>query len=57
MAIHVSTKENTIKKIFGDRFTITLDFYFFQHPVYPYEFKEDFIVWLKSTHYENVNDR
>ena len=35
-ALTVTTQGNAIKKIFGKRFAIPLDFDFFKHPVYPY---------------------
>ena len=37
-------KENAIKKSFGNRFAMFLDFDFFKHPVYLYGLKEDLIV-------------
>lgn len=40
-------KENAIKKSFGNRFAIFLDFDFFKHPVYLYGLKEDLIVRLE----------
>ena len=45
-ALKLTTQENTIKKTFDKRFSISLDFDFFQHPVYSYRFKEDLIVRL-----------
>ena len=35
-ALTVTTQGNAIKKTFGKRFAIPLDFDFFKHPVYPY---------------------
>ena len=52
-AIIVSTKENAIKKTFVERFTITLYFDFFKHPVYSYGLKEDFIVRIELNFSEN----
>ena len=46
-AIIVSTKENAVKKTFVERFTITLYFDFFKHPVYSYGLKEDLIVSIE----------
>ena len=46
-ALTVTTKENAIKKTFGKRFAIPLDFDFFKHPVYPYGLKENLIVRLE----------
>ena len=46
-ALAVTAKENAIKKTFGKRFAILLDFGFFKHPVYPYGLKEDLIVKLE----------
>ena len=48
------TKENAIKKTFGKRFAIPLDFDFFKHPVYPYGLKEDLIVKLELISSEKV---
>ena len=48
------TKENAIKKTFGKRFAIPLDFDFFKHPVYPYGLKEDLIVKLELIFSEKV---
>ena len=51
----MTTKENTIKKSFGNkRFAIPLDFDFFKHPVYPYGLKEDFFVRLELNSSEKV---
>ena len=36
-ALTVTTQENAIKKTFGKRFAIPLDFDFFKHPVYLYD--------------------
>ena len=41
-ALTVTTQEIAIKKTFGKRFTIPLDFDFFQQPVYPYGLKRRF---------------
>ena len=46
-ALTVTTKENAIKKIFGKRFAIPLDFDFFKHPVCPNGLKENLIVRLE----------
>ena len=41
--------------MFGKRFSIPLDFYFFNHPVYPYGFiKEDLFVRLEVNSSEKV---
>ena len=48
------TKENAIRKTFGKRFAIPLDFDFFKHPVYPYGLKEDLIVKLELISSEKV---
>ena len=53
-AITVTTKENTIKKTFGKRFVIPLDFKFFKHLVYPYGLKEDLIARLELNSSEKV---
>ena len=47
-AITLTTQENAIKKTFGKRFSILLDFDFFKHPVYPYGLKERLIVRFES---------
>ena len=36
IAIIVETTENAVKKNFGKRFEIPLDFEFLKHPIYPY---------------------
>ena len=54
MTLTVTTKENAIKKNFGKRFVIPLDFDFFKHPVFPYELKEDLIVRLELNSSEKV---
>ena len=54
MALIVTTKENAIKKTFGERFAIPLDFDFFGHRVYPYGLKEDLIVRLEFNSSEKV---
>ena len=46
-ALTVTTQKNVIKKTFGNRFAIPLDFDFFKHPVYPYGLREDLIVRLE----------
>ena len=46
-ALIETKQENSIKKMFDKRFGIPLDFDFFKHPVYPYEFLKDLIVRLK----------
>ena len=43
-----------IQKTFDKRFAIPLDFYFFKHPVYPYDLKEDLIVRLELSSSEKV---
>ena len=53
-AITATTKENTIKKTFGKRFVIPLDFKFFKHLVYPYGLKEDLIARLELNSSEKV---
>ena len=45
-AFTLTTQENAIKKTFDKRFAIPLEFDFFKHPVYLYDFKEDLIVRL-----------
>ena len=50
----MTTQENAIKKTFGKRFAIPLDFDFFKHPVYPYGLKEDLIVRLELNSPEKV---
>ena len=46
-ALTFTTQENAIKKMFGKRFAIPLDFDFFKHHVYPYDLKKDLIVRLE----------
>ena len=46
-ALILTTQENAIKKTFGKRFEIPLDFDFFKYPVYPYGLKEKLIVRLE----------
>ena len=46
-AITITTQKNAVKKTFGKRFAIPLDFDFFKHPVYPYGLEEDLIVRLE----------
>ena len=41
-ALTVTTQEIAIKKTFGKRFPIPLDFDFFKQPVYPYGLKGRF---------------
>ena len=43
----VTTEENAIKKTFGKRFAIPLDFDIFKHPVNTYGLEEDLIVRLE----------
>ena len=43
MKITVTTQINTLKKTFGKRFVILLDFAIFEYHVYPYELTEDLI--------------
>ena len=35
-AVTVTTKENAVKKTFGERFALPLDFDFFKYPLYHY---------------------
>ena len=53
-AITVATQENAIKKMFGKKFAVTLDFDFFKHPVYPHGLKEDLMVRLELNSSEKV---
>ena len=53
-AITLTTQENAIKKTFGKRFSIPLDFDFFKHPVHPYSLKERMIVRFESNSPEKV---
>ena len=53
-ALTVTTQENAIKKTFGKRFAIPLDFDFFKHPVYPHGLKEDLIFRLELNSSEKV---
>ena len=46
-ALTLTTQENAIKKTFGKRFAIPLDFDFFKHPVYSYGLKKGLIVGLE----------
>ena len=54
ITLTVTTKENAIKKTFGKRFAIPLDFDFFNHPVYRYVFREDLIIRLELSFSEKV---
>ena len=45
-AITVTTQENAIKKFFDKKLSTSSAFDFFEHPVCPYELKEDLIVRL-----------
>ena len=40
-AIAITTQENAIKKTFGKRLALPLDFDFFKHPIYLHGLKED----------------
>ena len=40
-AITITTEGNAIKKTFGKRLALPLDFDFFKHPIYPHGLKED----------------
>ena len=53
-ALTMTTQENAIKKAFDKRFSITLDFDFFKHPVYPCSLKEDLTVRLELDSLEKV---
>ena len=53
-ALAVTTQENAIKKMFGKRFAIPLDFDFFKHQVYLYGLKEDLIFGLELNSSEKV---
>ena len=46
-ALTLTTQENVIKKTYGKRFAIPLDFDFFKHPIYPYGLKEDLTITIK----------
>ena len=54
MAKTVTIQKSAIKKCLSKRFAISLDFYFFKHPVYPYGLKENLIVRLKLNSPEKV---
>ena len=45
-ALTLITQENAIKKTFDKKFTISLDFEFFKHPVYPYGLKNNCLLGL-----------
>ena len=47
MTITFITKENEIRKTFGRKFVIPLDFDCFKHTVYLYGHKADLNVWLE----------
>ena len=54
-ALTITTQENAIKKTFGKRFSIPLDFDFFKQPVYPYGLnKEGLFVRLELNSTEKV---
>ena len=53
-AVTMTTQENAIKKTFGKKFSIPLDFDFFNHPVCQYGLKEDLIVRLQLNSSEKV---
>ena len=50
----MTTQENAIKKTFGKRFAIPLDFDFFKHPVYPHRLKEYLIIRFDLNSSEKV---
>ena len=50
----MTTQENAIKKTFGKRFSVPLDFDFFNHLVYPYGLKERLIVRFELNSSEKV---
>ena len=43
-ALTLTTQENAIKKTFDERFSIPLDFDFFNHPAYPYGFEKQRVI-------------
>ena len=43
----MTTQEIPAKKTFDKRFSVPLDFRFFNHPVYPYRLKERFFISLE----------
>ena len=47
-------KKDGIVKTFDKRFTIPLNFYVFNHPVYPHELKNDLIVRLELNSSEKM---
>ena len=47
-------KKKAIKKNFGKKFTIPLDFDFFKHSVYLYRLKENLIVQLELNSFKKV---
>ena len=53
-ALTLTTQENAIKKTFNKSFSVSLDFDFFIHPVYPYGLKEHLIVKLELNSSEKV---
>ena len=50
----ITVKLFAIKKTFGKRFAIPLDFSFFKYPVYPYGRQEDLIVRLELNSSEKL---
>ena len=54
IALTLTSQENAIKKTSDKRFSILLDFDFFNHIVYPYGVKEDLIVRLELNSSEKV---
>ena len=52
--ITVTTKDSTIKKAFGKRFVIPMDFNFFKHPINPHGLREDLIIMLELNSSEKV---
>ena len=53
-ALALTTLENAIKKKFGKRLAVPLDFDFFKHPIYPCGLKENLIVRLELNSSEKV---
>ena len=50
----MTKQENAINKLFDKRFTMPLDFDFFNHSVYPHGLEEDLIVRLELNSSEKV---
>ena len=53
-ALAFTAEENAIKKTLGSRFSIPLDFEFFNQPVYPYGLDEKLVVRLTLNSAENI---